>query len=227
VTETQKTMTTLLKLPPKDCITVYCDEVGRGSLVCSVVASAIIMPSEYAEDDKYIGLIKDSKKCTHKRLLELSAYIKEIAIAWGIGSASVDEIDEHNILNATMIAMHRALDSVYEQVEFENIVVDGNRFKTYISPNGDFIPHQCIIDGDASQLGIAAASIIAKVYRDSCVEEISKELPEYQELYKWDKNKGYGTKDHMDALMKYGPTKYHRLSFKPVAESARIHKYER
>jgi ribonuclease HII len=155
--------------------------------------------------------------------LELSDYIKDNAIAWGIGSADVNEIDEHNILNATMLAMHRALDSVYQQIEFENIVVDGNRFKTYMSPSGDFIPHQCIIGGDGSQLGIAAASIVAKVHRDTCVEEIAKEFPQY----KWDKNKGYGTKDHIDALMQYGPTKYHRLSFKPVAESARIHKYER
>ena len=220
-------MTTILKLPPKDCITVYCDEVGRGSLIYSVVSAAVVMPCEYAEDDKYVGLIKDSKKCTHKRLLELSAYIKDTAIAWGIGCANVNEIDEHNILNATMMAMHRALDSVYEQITFENIVVDGNRFKTYISPDSDFIPHQCIIGGDASELGIAAASIIAKVYRDSCVEEIANECSEYHEMYKWDKNKGYGTKDHIDALMKYGPTKYHRLSFKPVADSARIHKYER
>lgn len=213
----------MLEVPPQDCITVYCDEVGRGSLIYNVVSCAIVMPFEYAEDDKYVGLIKDSKKCTHKRLLELSEYIKDTAIAWGIGSANVNEIDEHNILNATMIAMHRALDSVQEQVEFEKIVVDGNRFKTYMSPSGDFVPHKCIINGDASQLGVAAASIIAKVYRDNCVEEIAKEFPQY----KWDKNKGYGTKDHIDALMQYGPTKYHRLSFKPVTESARIHKYQR
>jgi ribonuclease HII len=211
----------MLELPPQDCITVYCDEVGRGSLIYHVVAAAVVVNCEYDEDDKYVGLIKDSKKCTHKRLLELSDYIKDTAIAWGIGSANVNEIDEHNILNATMMAMHRALDSVYQQIEFENIVVDGNRFKTYMSPSGDFVPHRCIVGGDGSHLGIAAASIIAKVYRDSCVEEIAKEFPQY----KWDKNKGYGTKDHIDALMKYGPTKYHRLSFKPVAESARIHKY--
>lgn len=223
-------MTTKLQLPPKDCITVYCDEVGRGSLIYDVVAASVVMPYEYEEDDKYVSLIKDSKKCTHKRLIELSEYIKNTAIAWGIGSANVEEIDKHNILNATMMAMHRALDQVYEQVAFENIVVDGNRFKTYITPDdcgADFIPHRCIVNGDATELGIAAASIIAKVHRDSCVEEISKEMPEYHDVYKWDKNKGYGTKDHIDALMKYGPTKYHRMSFKPVAESARIHRYQR
>ena len=212
-----------LELPPQDCITVYCDEVGRGSLIYDVVAAAVIMPFEYEDDDKFVGLIKDSKKCTHKMLLELSSYIKDTALAWGVGSANVNEIDEHNILNATMMAMHRALDCVYEQVEYDNIMVDGNRFKTYISPDGDFIPHKCIIGGDASQLGIAAASILAKVHRDTCVEEIAKEHSQY----KWDKNKGYGTKDHIDALMKCGPTNYHRLSFKPVAESARIHEYER
>jgi ribonuclease HII len=219
-----------LQLPPQDCITVYCDEVGRGSLIYDVVAAAVVMPYEYDEHDKYVGLIKDSKKCSHKRLLELSEYIKNVAIAWGVGSANVNEIDDINILNATMISMHRALDSVYEQIQFDNVVVDGNRFKTYISPDdcgANFIPHQCIIGGDASHLGIAAASILAKVHRDNCVEDISKDFPQYDEIYKWSSNKGYGTKEHIDALMKYGPTQYHRLSFKPVTEAARIHKFNR
>ena len=221
------TLKTKLTLPSKDTITVLIDEVGRGTLTGDVVAAAVIMPSEYDENDNMVGLIKDSKKCSHKLLNELSAYIKDTAIAWGIGSASVEEIDKHNILNATMMAMHRALDAVYDQVAFDNIIVDGNKFKTYMSPEGNFVPHQCIIGGDATQLGIAAASILAKVDRDTTVELIATEKPEYTELYKWHSNKGYGTKDHMEALAKYGPTKYHRLSFRPVAEAARKHNYTR
>lgn len=223
----QNIQTTKLALPSYDKINVFIDEVGRGPLTCDVVAAAVIMPSEYDENDNMVGLIKDSKKCSHKLLNELSAYIKDTAIAWGIGSASIEEIDKHNILNATMMAMHRALDAVHEQVAFDSIIVDGNKFKTYMSPEGNFVPHKCIIGGDASQLGIAAASILAKVARDTAVELIATEKPEYTELYKWHSNKGYGTKDHMEALAKYGPTKYHRLSFRPVAEAARKHNYTR
>lgn len=188
------------------------------------------MPPEYDADDKYVGLIKDSKKCTSKRLVELSEYIKNKAIAWGVGSASVDEIDEHNILNATMIAMHRALDEVYKQVAFDEIVVDGNRFKTYMTPEeygAEFVPHHCIVDGDSTELGIASASILAKVHRDTCVEALANSCDDFKTLYKWDSNKGYGTKEHIDALMKYGPTCYHRMSFKPVAEAAKLFGYVR
>lgn len=217
-----------LSLPPNDIITVYCDEVGRGSLIHDVVAAAVIMPSEYDADDTMVGKIKDSKKCTHKRLLELSGYIKDTAIAWGVGTASSKEIDQHNILNATMMAMHKALDAVYSQVAFEHIVVDGNRFKIYMTPDeGEFIPHKCIIAGDATELGVAAASILAKVDRDGTIDELAKTNEDFVKLYKWDSNKGYGTQDHITALMQYGPTKHHRFSFKPVEESARIHKITR
>lgn len=219
---------TTLNLPDNRKITVYTDEVGRGSLIYDVVAAAVIMPCEYAEDDRMVGLIKDSKKCTHKRLLELSTYIKDTSIAWGVGTASVEEIDEHNILNASMIAMHRALDAVYEQVKFEHICVDGNRFRTYMTPNtADFVTHQCIVSGDATELGIAAASIVAKVHRDTCVEKIASDFPDLDARYSWHSNKGYGTKAHMDALSKHGPTIYHRLSFKPVAEAAKVHGFTR
>jgi len=219
---------TMLSLPPSDCITVYCDEVGRGSLIYDVVAAAVIMPCEYDDDDKYVGLIKDSKKCTHKRLKELSEYIRGKAIAWAVGTANVNEIDEVNILNATMLAMHRALDEVYKQVAFDNIVVDGNRFKVYLTPNdAEFVPHRCIVGGDGSELGIAAASILAKVHRDECVEKLAEENSEYKERFKWDANKGYGTKDHIEGLVTYGPTEFHRMSFKPVAEAARLHGYSR
>lgn len=214
-----------LSLPPSDHITVYCDEVGRGSLIHDVVAAAVIMPSDYEEDDNMVGKIKDSKKCSHKQLLELSAYIQDVAIAWGVGTATAQEIDEHNILNATMIAMHRALDVVHSQIVFENIVVDGNRFKAYMTPDeGDYIPHQCIIGGDGIELGVAAASILAKVYRDTKIDELATTNEEYIKIYKWNSNKGYGTQDHISALMQYGPTDHHRMSFRPVREASRLHK---
>lgn len=221
-----KVVHTRLQLPPSDIITVYCDEVGRGSLIHDVVAAAVIMPSEYDADDQIVGKIKDSKKCSHKLLQELSAYIKDTAIAWGIGSATAAEIDTHNILNATMMAMHRALDDVHKQVAFDTIAVDGNRFKTYMTPDGcNFVTHQCIIGGDASHLGVAAASILAKVHRDTVIAQLAKENKDYTTLYKWDTNMGYGTQDHIAALMKYGPTVHHRFSFRPVDEAAKRHNF--
>lgn len=214
-----------LNLPRTDKLTAYVDEVGRGSLIYDVVAAAVIMPTEYDADDKMVFLIKDSKKCTHKRLLQLAEYIKSVSIAWAIGSATVEEIDKNNILNASMLAMHRALDKVYADVQFQHICVDGNRFKTYLTPDSaEFVTHDCIVNGDASELGIAAASILAKVYRDECVEKIAEQFPEYNERFHWASNKGYGTRDHMEALQLYGPTRFHRFSFRPVAEAALQHK---
>lgn len=212
-------MSTLV-FPPSDKVVAYVDEVGRGPLIHDVVVGCVIMPHKYDENDKLVGKIKDSKKCSQKLLTQLNAYIKETAIAWGIGRASAKEIDEFNILNATFIAMHRALDSVYEKVEFDEIYVDGNKFKTYMTPNSaEFIPHKCIIDGDASYLGIAAASIIAKVYRDKLIDDLVAQHPEYDERYKLTSNKGYGTKHHLEGLKKFGATPYHRVSFRPVANA--------
>jgi ribonuclease HII len=204
-------------------LVAYVDEVGRGPLIHDVVVGCVIMPCEYDTDDMYVGRIKDSKKCSHKTLIELDQYIKDVAIAWGIGRASPQEIDEFNILNATYMAMHRALDAVYEQVEFDKIYVDGNKFKAYMTPgDADFVRHKCVINGDATYLGIAAASIIAKVYRDKLIDELVTEHPEYDERYKLSSNKGYGTKDHIDGLMKFGATPYHRRSFRPVANAFRV-----
>ncbi len=213
-------MATKLVLPPSDRLVAYVDEVGRGPLIHDVVVGCVIMPHEYNRDDVCVGKIKDSKKCSHKTLLELNEYIKDVAVAWGIGRASAQEIDEVNILNATFIAMHRALDAVYEQVEFDEIYVDGNKFQTYITPCGtNFVRHKCVVDGDAQYLGIAAASIIAKVYRDNLIDELVVKHPEYDTRYKWSSNKGYGTRDHLEGLNKYGITEYHRKSFKPVANA--------
>jgi ribonuclease HII len=182
------------------------------------------MPCEFDEHDALVGKIKDSKKCNKKTLLLLDEYIKNTAIAWGIGMATAQEIDEHNILNATYIAMHRALDIVYEQVAFDEIYVDGNRFKPYMTPCGaDFVTHKCIIEGDAQYLGIASASIIAKVHRDNLIDDLVKSNPEYDEKYKLSSNKGYGTREHLEGLEKYGPTPFHRKSFRPVANAFRQH----
>lgn len=220
-------MSSKLILPSNNALIVCVDEAGRGPLIHDVVAGCVIMPSEYDEHDIMVGQIKDSKKCTKNLMLKLEDYIKNTALAWAVGKASVEEIDKHNILNATMIAMHRALDNIHEQIAFEQILVDGNRFKTYLTPtNAEFIPHNCIIDGDAKYLGIAAASIIAKVERDRLIDEIVAKYPEYEERYKWSSNKGYGTKDHLDGLIKYGPTKFHRMSFKPVKEVAKLHAFK-
>jgi len=206
--------------PDSHSITVYTDEVGRGSLIYDVTAAAVIMPFSYDNDER-VYKIKDSKKCSMKQLLELDTYIRDTAIAYGIGSASVEEIDTYNILNASMMAMHRALDAVYQQVAFDTIIVDGNRFKVYMAPDtADFVPHQCIVNADATHLGAAAASIIAKVHRDKCIQELVKENEDYATKYHWNTNMGYGTSTHMKALREYGPTKYHRMSFKPVAHAA-------
>lgn len=204
-----------LIFPPNDMLVAYCDEVGRGSLISDVVVGCVILPNEFEDDDTMVGKIKDSKKCTPKLLVELDEYIKNVAVAWGIGKASVDEIDKMNILNATMLAMHRALDQVYLQVPFDKIMVDGDKFKPYLTPeDAQFVPHQCIVNGDSQYLGIAAASIIAKVHRDQFIQELALKYADFESRYGWSSNKGYGTRKHIDGLLRYGPTEFHRKSFK-------------
>lgn len=203
-----------LELPSSQLIEVGADEVGKGSLLYDVVAAAVIMPPEYDTDDKLIFQVKDSKKCTKKQLQTLNEYIKDTAIAWGIGKASAQEIDSINIDRATMLAIHRALDKVYNQVAFEHIFVDGNHFKPYLSIGDDsnFIPHTCIIGGDNKYVNIAAASIIAKVERDTDILKLYDSNPQF-EAYGWNTNCGYGSAAHIKAIQTYGPTKYHRMSF--------------
>lgn len=208
----------IMNRPSGEYIEVGVDEVGRGSLIYDVVASAVIMPCEYEKDDPYVHRIRDSKKCSKKELRELSNYIKDVALAWGIGLASKEEIDQHNIAKATMLAMHRALDKVYEQVAFDKIIVDGNTFKPYLSPcvkeddNTEYIPHECIVAGDASNLSIAAASIVAKVERDDAILNLCERNPMFVN-YGWNTNFGYGTKKHFEAIKTYGVTEYHRMTF--------------
>lgn len=189
------------------------DEVGRGTLFGNVVAAAVIIPTTWP-DDKH-QFIKDSKKLSKKKRDEMSEYIKTNAVAYGIGEASVEEIDSINILQATMKAMHRALDQVYHKHPFTHINVDGTYFVPYMPPgdNEDItISHTTIVQGDNVDKSISAASIIAKVYRDEWVTNIVEQYPEY-EKYGLKTNMGYGTPAHIKAIREHGLTPYHRKTF--------------
>lgn len=179
-----------------------CDEVGRGCLCGPVVAAAVIL-----DDNFEPNLIADSKILSSKIRYELDSYIKEKAVCWAVAEIPPEVIDVHNILNASIHAMHLALDKL--SVRPELILVDGNRFHPY-----NYIPHQCIVKGDSKMLSIAAASILAKNYRDTLMTQLHEEFPQYG----WDKNMGYATPDHRKALMKHGPTIHHRRSFKLIYE---------
>ena len=174
-----------------------CDEAGRGCLAGSVYAAAVILPSDYQND-----LLNDSKQLTEKKRYQLREIIQRDAVAWAVGIVSPDEIDKINILNASILAMHRALDQL--KVRPEAIIVDGNKFKPYHD-----LPHTTIVKGDGKYLAIAAASILAKTYRDDYMNELAKEYPQYD----WLSNKGYPTKKHRDAIKQYGITPYHRKSY--------------
>ena len=214
----------MLDLSSAQRIEVGVDEAGRGPLAFDVVSAAVIMPHDIAPDDKMANMIKDSKKLSPKRRAQLSDYIKEKAVAYGIGIATVEEIDEHNILNATYMAMHRALDQVWARGphgQFEHILVDGDRFKPYatIGTRSDtWVMHQTIVDGDNTRLDIAAASILAKHAHDTMIDELVAAHPDgalWKERYGFDTNKGYGTAKHMTGIKTYGITPYHRKSFAP------------
>ena len=185
-----------------------CDEAGRGCLAGSVYAAAVILPDGYENP-----LLNDSKQLTEKRRYELREQIERDAVAWAVGIVTPEEIDKINILNASILAMHRALDQL--KVRPEAIIVDGNRFKPYRSQpqsgedGGDFLPHTTIVKGDGKYMAIAAASILAKTYRDDYMNLLAKEYPQYD----WQKNKGYPTKAHREAIRQYGTTPYHRMSY--------------
>lgn len=174
-----------------------CDEAGRGCLAGSVYAAAVIFPADYQNDE-----LNDSKQLTDKKRHQLREIIERDALAWAVGVVTPEEIDKINILNASFLAMHRALDQL--KVRPEAIIVDGNRFKQYGK-----IPHTCIVKGDAKYLSIAAASILAKTYRDDYMDGLAEEYPQYD----WKSNKGYPTKKHRDAIRQYGVTPYHRMSY--------------
>lgn len=175
-----------------------CDEVGRGCLCGPVVAAVVIIDEHFMQN-----FVNDSKKLTFKLRNELDSYIKDHAKEYAIAELPPSFIDEHNILNASIHAMHLALDQL--KIRPELILVDGNRFHPY-----NFIPHQCIVKGDTKLLSIAAASILAKNYRDKLMLELHEEYPNYG----WNTNMGYATREHRDALVKFGPTIHHRRSFR-------------
>ncbi len=174
-----------------------CDEAGRGCLAGSVYAAAVIFPDGYTNEE-----LNDSKQLTDKRRKQLREIIERDALAWAVGIVTPEEIDNINILNASILAMHRALDQL--SVRPEAIIVDGNRFKPYKG-----LPHTTIVKGDGKYLSIAAASILAKTYRDDYMDALAAEYPHYD----WISNKGYPTKKHRQAIKEHGISPFHRKSF--------------
>ncbi|TNF69383.1 MAG: ribonuclease HII [Bacteroidetes bacterium] len=182
------------------------DEAGRGCLAGPVTAAAVILPESFKN-----SYLDDSKKLSEGRRLELAAQIREEALAFAVAHVPPATIDRVNILKASILAMHRALDQLGKRPV--SIAVDGNRFLPYGK-----IQHHCLIKGDGRFLNIAAASVLAKTARDKLMEELHGEFPHFQ----WDSNKGYPTRAHREALQKYGPTPYHRLSFRLLGEQLKI-----
>lgn len=175
-----------------------CDEAGRGCLAGPVVAAAVILPKDY-----FHPLLNDSKQLTRSQRELLRAEVEREAICWAVAEVSNEEIDQINILNASFLAMHRALDSC--KIRPELLLIDGNRFNAYRD-----VPHQCIVGGDGLYYSIAAASVLAKTYRDDFMRKISETFPDYG----WENNAGYPTKQHRRAIQEKGLTPYHRLSFR-------------
>lgn len=175
-----------------------CDEAGRGCLAGPVYAASVILPTNFRNP-----VLNDSKKLSSKKREQLRILIESEALAWGVGVVSEKEIDQINILNASFLAMHRAIDNL--KIHPAYLLIDGNRFKPY----GE-IPHSCIVKGDGIYASIAAASILAKTHRDEYMELLHREFP----LYSWNSNMGYPTRAHRKALLEHGATPYHRRSFK-------------
>lgn len=180
-----------------------CDEAGRGCLAGSVYAAAVILPPDYHNER-----LNDSKKLTARQRYALRQDIERDAVAWAVGVVTPQEIDQINILNASILAMHRALDQL--QVRPEAIIVDGNRFKPYRD-----LPHTTIVKGDGKYLSIAAASILAKTYRDDEMIRLAQEYPDYD----WQHNMGYPTRKHREAIRQHGVTPYHRRTFNLLGSS--------
>ena len=194
------------------------DEAGRGCLAGPVVAAAVVWSPEVNAEG-----IRDSKKVSKKKRKVLSDYIKQNAYAYGIGTATTQEIDKHNILNATFMALHRAIDACLASkpgIENESacLLVDGDRFQPYLKKDGSCFDHDCVVKGDDTYVGIAAASILAKVHHDECILDLCEKY-EYLKQYGWEKNMCYGTKQHMDSIKQIGVTPFHRRSFKVCAQA--------
>ncbi|MDD6210034.1 MAG: ribonuclease HII [Bacteroidales bacterium] len=187
----------LLPYFDKKLLEAGCDEAGRGCLAGSVFAAAVILPKGFKCE-----ALNDSKQLSERQRYALRPLIEKEALSWAVGVVAPQEIDKINILNASFLAMHRAIQQL--QIQPEHLLIDGNRFKPY----GE-IPHTCIVKGDGKYLSIAAASILAKTYRDDYMLKLHEEYP----FYSWDRNKGYPTVAHRLAIRRHGPTPYHRLSF--------------
>ncbi len=196
----------LLQYLNKGVVEAGCDEAGRGCLAGPVFAAAVILPPSFSND-----MLNDSKKLTERQRYELRPIIEREAIAWAVGIVDNHEIDRINILRASIEAMHRAISQL--KVRPEALLIDGNRF----SPFED-IPHTTIVKGDGKMMSIAAASVLAKTYRDDFMTQIDQEFPQYN----WRVNKGYPTKDHRAAIAQHGPTKYHRMSFRLLPEPEQL-----
>lgn len=182
------------------------DEAGRGCLAGPVTAAAVILPEDFKNN-----ILNDSKQVSEKKRFNLKSIIEVKAISYAVAHVFQEDIDSINILNASILAMHKSIGQLKQKPEF--IIVDGNKFKPY-----NDIPHETIIKGDGKYLSIAAASILAKTYRDLYMNRIHEEFP----VYNWKKNKGYPTKEHRDAIRAHGITKYHRKSFRLLPEELKL-----
>ena len=187
----------LLPYMTEGAVEAGCDEAGRGCLAGPVYAAAVILPPDFHSTE-----LNDSKQLTARQRYLLRPIIEQEAVAWAVGVVTAQEIDKINILNASILAMHRALDQLTTRPD--HLIIDGNRFKPYGK-----IPYQCVVKGDGTYLSIAAASVLAKTYRDDYMCQIGEEYP----AYNWKKNKGYPTRDHRAAIEQLGPCPYHRMTF--------------
>lgn len=187
----------LLPYLHKDCIEAGCDEAGRGCLAGSVYAAAVVLPPDFHHEQ-----LNDSKQLTERQRYALREVIEREALAWAVGVVTPEEIDRMNILKASFLAMHRAIDQL--TVCPQHLLIDGNRFTPYPG-----LPHTTVVKGDGKYLSIAAASILAKTYRDEYMNRLAEEYPQYD----WRSNKGYPTRKHRAAIAEYGPTPYHRKTF--------------
>lgn len=196
----------LLSYFNKNTIEAGCDEAGRGCLAGPVFAAAVILPPDFKNE-----LLNDSKKLTEKQRFKLRPIIEREALAWAVEAVSNIEIDQVNILNASFFAMNRAVQKL--KIVPEHLLIDGNRFRTQSE-----IPYTCMIKGDGRFFSIAAASVLAKTYRDDFMDKIHEEFPNYT----WNKNKGYPTKKHREGIKLYGVTKYHRMTFRLLNEQLEL-----
>lgn len=187
----------LLPYLNKGVLEAGCDEAGRGCLSGSVYAAAVILPEDFRNE-----ILNDSKQLTERQRYVLREVIEQEALAWAVGVVTPEEIDRINILNASFLAMHRAIDGL--KIRPQHLLIDGNRFKTYQD-----LPYSTIIKGDGKYLSIAAASVLAKTYRDDYMNRLHEEYPQYD----WNHNKGYPTKKHRSAIKEHGVTPYHRMSY--------------